>query len=76
MDKILDKINLPKDLKDLKLKEKEILAEELRKEIIKDVSKTGGHLLLGPTPAGVVAGLPCLITAVILIHFMKKDEQK
>ena len=39
-------------------------------------SKTGGHLLLGPTPAGVVAGLPCLITAVILIHFMKKDEQK
>ena len=44
MDKILDKINLPKDLRNLKLKEKEILAEELRKEIIKDVSKTGGHL--------------------------------
>ena len=44
MDKILDKINLPKDLKDLNLKEKEILADELRKEIIKDVSKTGGHL--------------------------------
>ena len=44
MDKILNKINLPQDLKDLNLKEKEILAEELRKEIIKDVSKTGGHL--------------------------------
>ena len=39
-------------------------------------SKSGGHLLFGPTPAGVLAGMPCLVAAVILIHFMKKDEQK
>ena len=44
MDSILDRINLPKDLKKLNLKEKEKLAEELRKQIILNVSKTGGHL--------------------------------
>ena len=43
-EKILDKINEPEDLKKLKLKEKEILAGELREEIINTVSKTGGHL--------------------------------
>ena len=44
MDSILDKIDNPKDLKNLTTKEKEILAEELRKKTIKIVSKTGGHL--------------------------------
>ena len=39
-------------------------------------SKTGGHLLFGPVPAGLIAGLPCLVTAVILIYFLKKDERK
>lgn len=44
MDNILDKVNLPKDLKDLNMEEKEKLAEEIRKFIIENVSKTGGHL--------------------------------
>ena len=38
MEKILDKINLPKDLKELNIEEKEILAEELRQELIYSVS--------------------------------------
>ncbi len=43
-EKLLNNINNPKDLKNLKLKEKEQLAKELREEIIDIVSKTGGHL--------------------------------
>lgn len=41
---ILDEIENPKDLKKLNIKEKEILAKEIREEIIDTVSKTGGHL--------------------------------
>ena len=41
---ILEKVNYPNDLKNLKQDEKKILAEELREEIIQTVSKTGGHL--------------------------------
>lgn len=41
---LLSQIKDPQDLKKLKIKEKEQLAEEIRKEIIKTVSKTGGHL--------------------------------
>ena len=44
MERILDKINLPKDLKELNIEEKETLAEELRQELISQVSKNGGHL--------------------------------
>ena len=44
MSKFLDKINEPKDLKKLEIKEKEELAEEIRKELINIVSKNGGHL--------------------------------
>ena len=46
MYKFLNKINNPKDLKKLKLKEedKKILAEEIREFILENVSKTGGHL--------------------------------
>lgn len=43
-DKLLDKVNNTKDLKKLTLKEKKILAEDIRKLIIDTVSKTGGHL--------------------------------
>jgi len=43
-DRILDKVNSTKDLKKLTLKEKKILAEDIRKLIIDTVSKTGGHL--------------------------------
>ena len=41
---MLEKINEPKDLKQLNIKEKEILAEEIRKYIIDVISENGGHL--------------------------------
>lgn len=41
---ILEKVNYPEDLKSLKIEEKKILAEEIRKKIIDTVSETGGHL--------------------------------
>ena len=41
---ILEKVNFPEDLKRLNLKEKEILAGEIREKIIDIVSNTGGHL--------------------------------
>ncbi len=44
MEKILDKVNGVEDLKKLNIKEKEILASEIRNEIIDVVSKNGGHL--------------------------------
>lgn len=44
MQRILDKINSPKDTKKLTEKEKIQLAEEIREEMIEIVSKTGGHL--------------------------------
>ena len=43
-EKILDKVNKPKDLKKLNYKEKDKLAEELREKVIKTVSENGGHL--------------------------------
>ena len=44
MENILKKVDSVKDLRKLKIKEKEKLAEEIREAIIKTVSKTGGHL--------------------------------
>jgi len=44
MDKILEKINLPEDLKKLNIEEKNILAEEIRNLIIEVTSKNGGHV--------------------------------
>lgn len=44
MEKILDKVNSTEDLKKLTLKEKEILAKDIRELIIETVSKNGGHL--------------------------------
>jgi 1-deoxy-D-xylulose-5-phosphate synthase len=41
---MLEKINGAKDLKKLNIKEKNILAEELRNYIIEVISKNGGHL--------------------------------
>lgn len=40
----LEKINSPADLKKLNYKELEILADEIRKFLIENISKTGGHL--------------------------------
>ena len=42
--KILNNINYPEDLRKLNIKQKEVLAKELREQIISLVSKTGGHL--------------------------------
>jgi len=44
MKSILETINTPDDLRNLNTKEKQELAQELRREIINIVSKTGGHL--------------------------------
>ena len=44
LSKFLDKINTPADLKKLTLPELSILAGEVREEIIRVVSQTGGHL--------------------------------
>lgn len=42
--KLLDKVNNPNDLKKLTLKEKYKYCEEVREEIINEISKSGGHL--------------------------------
>lgn len=39
-------------------------------------TKDGGQMLFGPSPTGVIAGIPFLIFAVILIWLMIKDEEK
>ena len=44
MDSILKTVNTPDDVRKLNTEEKQILAKELRDEIINIVSKTGGHL--------------------------------
>lgn len=44
MTRYLEKINSPADLKNLTLQELEVLAGEVREEIIRVVSRTGGHL--------------------------------
>ena len=44
MNKILDKINKPQDLKNLNLEKKVELAREIREYILEIVSKNGGHL--------------------------------
>lgn len=44
MDRILDRISSPKDLKELDESSLVILAKELREEIINTVAVTGGHL--------------------------------
>ncbi len=44
MSKLLHQLNLPEDLKKLKLNELETLCRELRNEILQQVSAYGGHL--------------------------------
>lgn len=57
---ILDKINSPKDLKNLHLQELNTLAEEMRNLIIKKVNATGGHM--GPNLG--------IIEATIAMHYV------
>ncbi len=47
MDKLLDKINYPSDLRKLSKDKLSQVAEELRNELIEVVSETGGHLGAG-----------------------------
>jgi len=42
--RFLNRINSPTDLKELKIEDLQVLASEIRQEIIETVSKTGGHL--------------------------------
>jgi len=44
MDKILENVNYPEDLKNLNILEKQTLAKEIRDYILKIVSNNGGHL--------------------------------
>ena len=44
---LLDEINVPSDLRNLKENDLPLLARELREELINIVSKTGGHLGAG-----------------------------
>ena len=44
MNKLLEKINSPEDLKKISEENLPLLAEEIRKRIIEVISKTGGHL--------------------------------
>ena len=44
MEKILNRVNNTEDLKKLTLREKEILAKDIRELVIDTVSKNGGHL--------------------------------
>lgn len=44
MNKILDNVNYPEDIKRLDITEKQQLAEEIREYILQIVSKNGGHL--------------------------------
>ncbi|MBP2027592.1 1-deoxy-D-xylulose-5-phosphate synthase [Acetoanaerobium pronyense] len=67
MYKILDKINSPKDLKNLKEEEIFLLAKEIRKFLIKNISKSGGHLA---SNLGVVE----LTLALHSVFDTKKDK--
>ena len=44
---ILDKVDLPSDLRNLDIKELESLASDIREYILDTISKTGGHLAAG-----------------------------
>lgn len=64
---ILDKVNMPEDVKKLSIIEKNELAEEIRKRIIDVVSKNGGHLA---SNLGVVE----LTIALHSVFNMPKDK--
>ncbi|MCC0665106.1 1-deoxy-D-xylulose-5-phosphate synthase [Clostridioides sp. ZZV15-6597] len=44
MYKYLDKVDSPKDIKNMSIEEMDLLAKDIRKFLVKSVSKTGGHL--------------------------------
>lgn len=65
--KILPKINSPDDLKQLSIRELEILASEIREFIIDTISKVGGHL-------GASLGVVELTLAVHYVFDTPKDK--
>ena len=64
---MLEKVNMPEDLKELNSNEKKLLAEDIRTLIIDTVSKKGGHLA---SNLGVVE----LTIAIHSILDMPKDK--
>ena len=44
MEKILDRVNSPEDLKALTINELDVLCSEIREFLLDNVSETGGHL--------------------------------
>lgn len=64
---ILDKVNMPEDVKKLNIEEKKELAKEMREKILNVVSKNGGHLA---SNLGVVE----LTIALHSIFNMPKDK--
>ncbi len=65
--KLLDNINFPFDLRKLKKTELVILSDELRADLIKTISKTGGHL-------GAGLGVVELTTALHYVFNTPKDK--
>ena len=57
---ILDKVNMPNDLKQLSLDEMNVLADEMRELIIKKVNTTGGHM--GPNLG--------ILEATVALHYV------
>ncbi|MCR4806188.1 MAG: CPBP family intramembrane metalloprotease [Lachnospiraceae bacterium] len=39
-------------------------------------TRDGGRLLFGPSPAGLISGIPLFVLAVILIRFMTNNDEK
>lgn len=64
---ILEKVNLPKDVKDLSIEEMNKLANEVRELIIKKVNTTGGHM--GPN-------LGFIEPTIALHHVFNSPEDK
>jgi len=65
--KLLDKVNYPKDLKSLSDDELKQICDELRQEVINNVSETGGHL---------GAGLGVVELTVALHHVFNTPHDK
>tara|TARA_B100000945_G_scaffold314608_1_gene312441 strand:- start:1025 stop:2941 length:1917 start_codon:yes stop_codon:yes gene_type:complete len=66
-EKLLDKINYPSDLRQLKKSQLEQVSEELRTELIDIVSETGGHL-------GAGLGVVELTVAIHYVFNTPKDK--
>lgn len=62
---ILDKVNMPNDLKNLSTDEMNMLSDEIRELIIKKVNTTGGHM--GPNLG--------IIEATIAMHYVFNSPQ-